>query len=147
MSSNPISSDAHCDGLSSDPSYELTCLGSDSISGSVLKQTPKRTKGESTGRQPKTSRPETGNHANSDRDFWSAMTRFLVCSQTSILKKLPCAASSGSIMSTLLMYLWSCTWYYRGVLKSPETSPRNPPEGPSCRCRRRSVIAVPVPRE
>ena len=37
MSSIPISSDAHCDGLASDPSYELTFLGSDSISGSVLK--------------------------------------------------------------------------------------------------------------
>ena len=37
LSSISIASDAHCDGLSLSSSYELTCLGSDSISGLVLK--------------------------------------------------------------------------------------------------------------
>ena len=37
LSSIAIASDAHCDGLPLSSSYELTCLGSDSISGLVLK--------------------------------------------------------------------------------------------------------------
>ena len=82
-------SDAHCDGLPLSSSYELTGLGSDSISGLVLKpfdpvrittgEETQKTKGREHREKTETC-TETGNHANSDRYFWSAMTRFLVCS-------------------------------------------------------------------
>ena len=59
LSSISIASDAHCDGLTLSSSYEMTCPGSDSISGLVLKpfdpvrinhrrRNPKEQKGEST---------------------------------------------------------------------------------------------------
>ena len=49
MFSVPISSDAHCDGLPSDPSYELTCLGSIQSASTKGEENPqKNKKGEST---------------------------------------------------------------------------------------------------